>query len=93
MKLGLDGTLEVWVTSRCVCQPMKGEIRITLLMFSKARAFEKFENIVVSNNERDFKLDSSRLAHCSIDGPAVTLAYMADDKTYVGSGVLYQLTF
>ncbi|XP_006459988.1 hypothetical protein AGABI2DRAFT_202530 [Agaricus bisporus var. bisporus H97] len=52
------------------------------LGYVKARAFEKFENIVVSNNERDFKLDSSRLAHCSIDGPAVTLAYMADDKTY-----------
>lgn len=38
----------------------------------------------MSNSERDFKLDSSRLAHSSIDGPAVTLAYMADDKAYVG---------
>jgi hypothetical protein len=44
----------------------------------------------VSHNERDFKLDAPRLAHSNIDGPAVTLAYMADDKTYVGGGDLYR---
>jgi hypothetical protein len=44
---------------------------------------EKFENILANNSERDLKLDFSRLAHSSIDGPAVTLAYLADDKSHV----------
>lgn len=48
--------------------------------------------MVVSNNERDLKLDSERLAHSSINGPPVTLAYMADDKTYVGDELFEQLT-
>ncbi|KXN83742.1 hypothetical protein AN958_00885 [Leucoagaricus sp. SymC.cos] len=52
------------------------------LGYVKVRTAEKFENIVASNNEHDFKLDLDRLAHSSIDGPAVTLAYMADDKSY-----------
>lgn len=57
---------------------------MALLILLKSRISEKFENIVVSNNERDFELDSYRLNHSSIDGPAITLAYMADDKAYVG---------
>lgn len=41
---------------------------------------------MISNHERDSKLDLDRLAHSKIDGPTVTLAYMADDKSYVSSG-------
>lgn len=52
------------------------------LGYVKSRTTEKFENIVASNNERDLKLDLDRLAHSRIDGPSVTLAYMADDKSY-----------
>ncbi|KAJ3564831.1 hypothetical protein NP233_g8034 [Leucocoprinus birnbaumii] len=52
------------------------------LSYVKSRTTEKFENIVASNNERDLKLDLDRLAHSRVDGPAVTLAYMADDKSY-----------
>jgi len=46
---------------------------------------EKFQNIVTSDNECDTQLNLDRLAYSKIDGPAVTLAYMADDKSYVSS--------
>lgn len=52
------------------------------LGYIRSRTAEKFENIVISSNERDSKLDLDRLAHSKIDGPTVTLAYMADDKSY-----------
>ncbi|KAJ7904667.1 vacuolar sorting protein [Mycena olivaceomarginata] len=44
----------------------------------KARTVEKLETIVVS--ERDLAVDTERLAYGKIEGPGVTLAYMADDK-------------
>ncbi|KAJ6539496.1 Sac2 family-domain-containing protein [Mycena capillaripes] len=46
----------------------------------KARTVEKFETIVLS--ERDMAVDPERLAYSKIEGPGVTLAYMADDKAY-----------
>ncbi|KAJ7368456.1 vacuolar sorting protein [Mycena albidolilacea] len=44
----------------------------------KARTVEKLETIVIS--ERDLAVDTERLAYGKIEGPGVTLAYMADDK-------------
>ncbi|KAJ7276548.1 vacuolar sorting protein [Mycena haematopus] len=46
----------------------------------KARTVEKLETIVLS--ERDLAVDHERLAYGKMEGPGVTLAYMADDKTH-----------
>ncbi|KAJ6598909.1 vacuolar sorting protein [Mycena vulgaris] len=48
----------------------------------KSRAAEKLETIVLSERERDLNVDPERLAYAKIEGPGVTLAYMADDKTH-----------
>ncbi|KAJ7283936.1 vacuolar sorting protein [Mycena rebaudengoi] len=48
----------------------------------KARSTEKLETIVSNERERDLNVDSDRLSYARIEGPAVTLAYMADDKAY-----------
>jgi hypothetical protein len=47
-----------------------------------ARSTEKLETIVASQSEADLALDHERLAYSKIDGPGVTLAYMADDKSH-----------
>ncbi|KAF7301810.1 Vacuolar sorting protein [Mycena indigotica] len=52
------------------------------LTWIKSRTVEKFEPIVSSERERDVVVDSNRLEHAKIEGPSVTLAYMADDKTH-----------
>ncbi|RDB22540.1 Vacuolar protein sorting-associated protein 52 A [Hypsizygus marmoreus] len=49
----------------------------------KARSIEKHETIVSSERDKDFHFDQERLAYAKIDGPGVTLAYMADDKTHI----------
>jgi len=48
----------------------------------KTRSIEKHESLVTSGREGDFQIDVDRLAHAKIEGPGVTLAYMADDKTH-----------
>ncbi|KAJ7639000.1 vacuolar sorting protein [Roridomyces roridus] len=48
----------------------------------KSRTVEKLESIVASERERDMVVDVDRLAYGRIEGPSVTLAYMADDKTH-----------
>ncbi|KAF9006504.1 Sac2 family-domain-containing protein [Cyathus striatus] len=47
----------------------------------KARTVEKFENIVGPDSE-SWRMNIERLRHARIDGPGVTLAYMADDKSH-----------
>jgi hypothetical protein len=44
---------------------------------------EKHESIVASEREKDLHIDLERLAYAKIEGPGVTLAYMADDKGHV----------
>ncbi|KAF8165468.1 vacuolar sorting protein [Crassisporium funariophilum] len=46
----------------------------------KGRTTDKFESIV--NIKSDANIHLERLQHAKIDGPGVTLAYMADDKTH-----------
>ncbi|KAF8192463.1 vacuolar sorting protein [Pholiota molesta] len=46
----------------------------------KSRTPEKFESLANIQSEANIKLD--RLQHAKINGPGVTLAYMADDKTH-----------
>ncbi|PPQ77350.1 hypothetical protein CVT25_010932, partial [Psilocybe cyanescens] len=46
----------------------------------KTRTVEKFESLVNMHSEPN--IDLTRLQHAKIDGPGVTLAYMADDKSY-----------
>lgn len=36
-----------------------------------------------SDREKDLVLDLERLAYAKIEGPGVTLAFMADNKTHV----------
>ncbi|KAF7332020.1 Vacuolar sorting protein [Mycena kentingensis (nom. inval.)] len=52
------------------------------LTWIKSRTVEKFENIVSSERASDGVVDSGRLEYGSIEGPGVTLAYMADDKAH-----------
>ncbi|KAJ6486376.1 vacuolar sorting protein [Mycena vitilis] len=49
------------------------------LTWIKSRTVEKLETIVLSG---DTSIDPERLAYSKIEGPGVTLAYMADDKAY-----------
>jgi len=45
---------------------------------------EKLETIVTAaNGDTEPNVDIGRLAYAKIEGPSVTLAYMADDKTHV----------
>ncbi|KAK7061930.1 vacuolar sorting protein [Favolaschia claudopus] len=48
----------------------------------KARTVEKPETIVTSERAQDQALDPERLAYGKLEGPPVTLAYMADDKAH-----------
>jgi hypothetical protein len=52
------------------------------LSWIKSRTTEKFETLVV-DREEDTNLAWTRLRYANVDGPAVTLAYMADDKSHV----------
>ncbi|KAF5359016.1 hypothetical protein D9758_004735 [Tetrapyrgos nigripes] len=45
----------------------------------KSRCVDKFEPITAGEKE---VLETDRLANAKLDGPSVTLAYMADDKTH-----------
>ncbi|KAJ3789445.1 vacuolar sorting protein [Lentinula aff. detonsa] len=53
------------------------------LGYIKVRTTEKFD-LIVNELEKsdDIPLDLERLANAQFDGPSITLAYMADDKTY-----------
>ncbi|KAJ3710382.1 vacuolar sorting protein [Lentinula raphanica] len=53
------------------------------LGYIKARTTEKFE-LIVNELEKsdDDPVDLERLSNSQFDGPSITLAYMADDKTY-----------
>lgn len=46
---------------------------------------DKFETIVTGAGEKDkdYIFDSERLAFGKVDGPGVTLAFLADNKAYV----------
>ncbi|KAJ7507967.1 vacuolar sorting protein [Mycena galericulata] len=48
----------------------------------KSRTVEKLETIVSTERDRDIAVDPERLVYSRIEGPGVTLAYMADDKTH-----------
>ncbi|KAJ7180258.1 vacuolar sorting protein [Mycena crocata] len=48
----------------------------------KNRTAEKLEPITQTERDRDMAVDPERLAYSKIEGPGVTLAYMADDKTH-----------
>jgi hypothetical protein len=52
---------------------------------SQARATEKLDIITVaSTSKQEPAVDVDRLANATLDGPPVTLAFMGDDKNYVG---------
>ncbi|KAI0796778.1 Vps52-domain-containing protein [Abortiporus biennis] len=57
---------------------------IRSLAVIKARTVEKAETIVTNAGEttRDPEINVQRLQHARIDGPGVTLTYMAEEKTY-----------
>ncbi|KAG5648929.1 hypothetical protein DXG03_000278 [Asterophora parasitica] len=48
----------------------------------KARSIERHEPIVTIEQDKDLHINSERLSHARIEGPGVTLAYMADDKLH-----------
>ncbi|EIN10314.1 Vps52-domain-containing protein [Punctularia strigosozonata HHB-11173 SS5] len=54
------------------------------LGYIKTRNTETFQTITASAGEKgsDWELNDARLALSRIDGPGVTLAYMADDKSH-----------
>jgi len=50
----------------------------------QTRSTDKFELITAGEKEGvEATLDLGRLSNASLDGPSVTLAYMADNKTHV----------
>ncbi|KAF8639930.1 hypothetical protein AX17_001180 [Amanita inopinata Kibby_2008] len=52
------------------------------LGYIKKRTSEKFDTIVSTEPGTDLQIDLDRLACAKIDGPAISLSYMADDKAY-----------
>ncbi|KAM6495996.1 vacuolar sorting protein [Amanita muscaria] len=52
------------------------------LGYIKARRNERFEPITSAEPSVDSGVDLDRLAYARLDGPAVALSYMADDKTH-----------
>ena len=52
---------------------------------SQARTTEKAESITsgLTDATQSPEYDPSRLAYAHVDGPSVSMAYMADDKGYV----------
>ncbi|KAF5388452.1 hypothetical protein D9615_000536 [Tricholomella constricta] len=48
----------------------------------KGRSIEKHEPIITSEREKDLHIDLERLGYARIEGPGVTLAYMADNKMH-----------
>lgn len=66
----------------------------------QARSIEKDPGLVsaLDNPEKHAEIYFERLTHARIEGPGVTLAYMADDKTFViiqmpQCNLIYVLTF
>jgi hypothetical protein len=58
-------------------------MRLTLTSILKGRSGDPFE-LVGSTSERvEVTLNVASLEYGSLDGPAVTMAFLADDKTYV----------
>jgi hypothetical protein len=57
----------------------------TILSRIQGRTTEKLETIVTTIADKDMEstVDTSRLAYARVEGPPVTLAFMADDKTHV----------
>ncbi|PFH51402.1 hypothetical protein AMATHDRAFT_74956 [Amanita thiersii Skay4041] len=55
---------------------------IRSLGYIKTRIVDKFDTIVSNDSQMDMEVDMGRLAYAKIDGPAITLSYMADDKTH-----------
>ena len=56
-------------------------------LLPQGRSVERLETLVtgVSGSATEPSLDLDRLSYAKIDGPNVTLAYMADTKTHVSS--------
>ena len=56
----------------------------------QARVTERFENIATMSTEDDsVHVDFERLTYAKLDGPAVILAYQADDKSHVSTSALF----
>ena len=54
------------------------------------RTTDKFEPIVSIQSDANIPLE--RIQHAKIDGPGVTLAYMADDKSHVRNNSIAHCT-
>ncbi|KAF8351571.1 vacuolar sorting protein [Amanita rubescens] len=52
------------------------------LGYIKARTTEKFDLVVSTDSNSETQVNLNRLEYAKLDGPAVTLSYMADDKTH-----------
>ncbi|KAF8897678.1 vacuolar sorting protein [Infundibulicybe gibba] len=48
----------------------------------KTRTVEKLEPITTPEADKTIRMNPKRLLHAKIEGPGVTLAFMADDKSY-----------
>jgi vacuolar protein sorting-associated protein 52 len=70
-----------WIKVRLLC----GWRSCKTNFICKARTVEKLESIVAAAavTDNDGNTDAQRLVYANIDGPGVTLAYMADDKNHV----------
>ena len=70
-----------WIKVSAPTLFLKGPVRT----LSQARTIEKADTLVSEATEKKINVDIERLEHARIEGPGVTLAYMADDKTYVSA--------
>lgn len=62
---------------------------IVILNDTQIRVIEKPELITASEKEAITDVDMARLEYAKVDGPNITLAYMADDKNHVGPCISY----
>jgi hypothetical protein len=54
----------------------------------QGRVTDRSELLGASEKAREHPVDPSRLANADLDGPSITLSYMADDKSHVRRSVI-----
>lgn len=92
MRRVFDDTLDLWVGSRYTLLNKTSVYKENILKYPsnlQARTVEKSELLGASEKAQEQSVESFRLANASLDGPSITLSYMADDKSHVRKSITF----
>ena len=65
------------------------ESMLELPLNVQARTVEKSELLGASEKAQEQSVEPLRLANANLDGPTITLSYMADDKSHVRRPIVH----